>query len=142
MLRQRTHIRIAALFVVAFICLNAGGAACVAYCQTFDLATEPADHCPLKKSSEHCDRENNGPSFAELGSHDLDCCPMTVSFFAGPVEKLSFSVDFPAEIAEAVSIRPIYQRGYLRGSIQALNYRGPPLIDRRTDRLKHCIIRI
>ena len=135
--------KLTALFITAFVCLNAGGAMCVAYCQTFDLAEEPADHCPLKKVSKHCE----GQDLADTGTTSvgagvgLDCCPMTVSFFAAPVEKNSFSIDAAAEIVAAelpsVNIRFASATTFDR----SFNYRGPPL-DRRVERIKHCIIRI
>ncbi|HKX83792.1 MAG TPA: hypothetical protein VJL58_06220 [Pyrinomonadaceae bacterium] len=143
MFRRKAYIKLTALFVVAFICLNAGGALCVAYCQNFDEAAEP-EHCPLQKLSDHCDKAQvaQDSSAAYLGYHSPDCCPMTVSFFAGPIEKSSFSFDSAAKIVTAsvavtrsafIPVRTQYAATF--------NYRGPPL-DHRVDRIKHCIIRI
>lgn len=141
MFRKRVQTKVIALFVVAFICLNAGGAMCVAYCQTFDMAEESGDHCPLKKK-EHCDSHSDNPSFATLNDHGLDCCPMTVSFFAGPVEKTSFAFD----ATPVVMVSPISSTERRLAVIKVLDrplsYRGPPPIDRRIDRIKNCIIRI
>src|SRR5687767_13736630 len=99
MFRHKASVRLTALFVVAFICLNAGGAMCVAYCQSFDVAAEE-EHCPLKKLSEHCDGadDDQKPFAASFVSHSADCCPMTVSLFSAPVEKLSFSFGAVAEV--------------------------------------------
>ena len=141
MFRSRAQIRVFAIFVLAFICLNAGGALCVAYCQTFDIAAEP-EHCPLKKKAEHCDpSENSSNLVSVIGSHEMDCCPMTVSFFAGPVEKPSFSIEAavftPVPVVRLAT--PVVRLKPHNTPFPA--YRGPPL-DRRVDRLKHCIIRI
>jgi hypothetical protein len=80
---RRRMIKLTALFVVAFICLNAGGAMCVAYCQTFNVTAEP-EHCPLKKLSNHCDKANESDlsAAASIGTGESDCCTMTVSFLA------------------------------------------------------------
>jgi|SRR5687767_5679218 len=143
MLRKKAHIKIIALFVVAFICLNAGGAMCVSYCQTFDAAGE-GEHCPLKKTSEHCDGQSEHQSdLASLGSHNLDCCPMTVSFFAAPIEKSSFTFDSPAPALAQLTAGFVHLSFAGRKTLdQAFNYRGPPPRDHRPDRLMHCIIRI
>lgn len=139
MFRTKLASKATALFVIAFICLNAGGTMCVAYCQTFDIAAEP-EHCPLKKLSEHCDKgEANTHSVANTG--EFDCCPMTVSFFAGPIEKNSFSFD---SASPSVTVHyELSQRIFVadRSLHSFTHYRGPPL-DRRTDRLKFCVLRI
>ncbi|MEQ1762080.1 MAG: hypothetical protein ABL984_02935 [Pyrinomonadaceae bacterium] len=137
-------VRFLSLFVTVFICLNGAGAACVAYCQsTMDAPEESADHCPLKKLSGHCNKEgeNPSPSFSKNGS-DADCCPMTVSFFAGPIEKHSFSVKQPAAAAviKVEVSRPSFAS--LVPLRSAVSYRGPPPIDRRPDRIKHQVLLI
>lgn len=141
MFRSRLQSRVVAIFVLAFICLNAGGALCVAYCQTFDLAAEP-EHCPLKKKTNHCDPSEDPSNVVDkIGSHEMDCCPMTVSFFAGPVEKPSFSIE-PAVFTPVPVVRLSTPRALLKPHDTPFPaYRGPPL-DRRVERLKHCIIRI
>jgi hypothetical protein len=138
----KTHslkVRFLALFVTVFVCLNGAGAACVAYCQTMDKPEQSADHCPLKKLSKDC--EPDGPFFSAHGG-GIDCCPMTVSFIAGPIEKTSFSVKYaPATpvVADEVFIPRFLSLIPLRSSI---SYRGPPPIDRRVDRIKHRVLLI
>jgi len=135
--------RFLALFVTVFVCLNGAGAACVAYCQTMDAPEQTADHCPLKKLSEHCDKAGGeSRSQASAQSSDFDCCPMTVSFFAGPVEKNSFSVK---QAAAAAVIKVEVFRSEFRSltPLQSVNrYRGPPPLDRRPDRIKHRVLLI
>jgi hypothetical protein len=144
MYRRDLKTRLIAMFVVAFVCLNAGGSACIAYCQTFDSAAA-ADHCPLEKTANHCDKEaeveENTDSVGIEGTR-LDCCPMTVSFFAAPIEKTSFSLSQPA-VTTVVETKPTDLLVVSAASFNAtFNYRGPPLIDRRVDRIKHRLLRI
>ena len=133
-------IRFLALFVTVFVCLNGAVAACVAYCQSMDAPADTADHCPLKKLSGHCDPD--GPFFSGH-SGDFDCCPMTVSFFAGPIEKNSVSIKQPAAAATVVSAAifiPSFRS--VTPLKSAISYRGPPPIDRRPDRIKHRVLLI
>ncbi len=133
-----------ALFVVAFVCLNAGGGACVAYCQTMAAAAE-TEYCPLKKKSKHCDKATDVVSESQassLASYEFDYCPMTVSLLAGLIEKNSNSV---TDIARAVVVTSESPRSF--ASFAAIftatfDYRGPPLLDRRTERIKHRLLLI
>ena len=143
MLRNRIVTRFVALFVVAFICLNAGGAVCVAYCQTFDQKVD-FGHSSLQKSSGHCDRaaDQLGDS-NEIANPtgDMDCCPFTTSFVAAPVEKSSLAFDAVATSpSQNVQVSPVFVATHPRTLIGTA-YRGPPM-DRRIDRLKHCVLRI
>lgn len=142
MISHSLKIRFLALFVTIFVCLNGAGAACVAYCQTIDAPEQTADHCPLKKLSAHCDKANDeSTTAASAQSSDFDCCPMTVSFFAAPVEKNSFSSKQPATAADikAESFRIEFRS--ITTLRPAISYRGPPL-DRRLDRIKHRLLLI
>jgi hypothetical protein len=136
--------KLIAVFLVAFVCLNAGGAMCVAYCQSvLEKASVLADHCPLKKKAAHCDpvKSEEGTSVASLGSNEIDCCPMTVSFIGAPIEKRNLSFE-AAAISLVAAVRaelPAVPARAARVSPPA--YRGPPL-DRRVERVKNCIIRI
>ena len=134
-------------FVLAFICLNAGGAVCVAYCQSFGIAAAAeSEHCPLKKASAvHCDKsqDDNDKRDSMSVAADIECCPMTVSFFAAPVEKNSLSFA-PAPTAAATVRREVFKPLAHRNESLALvpNYRGPPPLDRRIERIKHALLRI
>ena len=144
MRRPSIKIRALALFVTVFICLNGAGAACVAYCRSMEKPQASADHCPLKKLTGHCGSEgkqDNSPAFSAKGS-DIDCCPMTVSFFAGPIEKNSFPVK---QTAAATVITPptfVFTFRSVTPLRSAISYRGPPPIDRRPDRIKHRVLLI
>lgn len=141
MFLKRAKTKIVALFVVAFICLNATGAVCVAYCRSFVIGTL-TEHCPLEKTSKHCDKTKQGGSHSiSLGNVDSDCCPMTVSFFGGPIEKSLNLIEIAArpETTATRFLEPQFKTSRHRAPTK--QDRGPPL-DRRIDRIKHCIIRI
>lgn len=135
--------KLIAVFLVAFVCLNAGGTACVAYCQTSNITAEAPDHCPLQKKASHCDPAgpSNESTANATSSKKMSCCPMLVNFFAAPVEKRPFSFETAAvvPVAEEYSAKPLFLRKAEQVLIEA--YRGPPL-DRRVERLKHRLIRI
>lgn len=136
--------RLIAVFLVAFVCLNAGGTVCVAYCQSaMDAIASSEEHCPLKKKAEHCDPQppNNKDSAAKAAGEAIDCCPMTLSFVGAPFEKRVISAD-TADIPASVKTKFTSPVAFLTPfATSPPAYRGPPL-DRRGDRVKHCLIRI
>jgi len=138
-------IKLVSIFLVAFVCLNAGGAVCVAFCQTtLESVSAPPEHCPLKKKAGHCDpagEDKNKPAAESIGDGQVDCCPMTVSFVAAPFESKTYSFETPAIAALAKTrFREPAEFQTVQDSPRYA-YRGPPL-DRRVDRIKHCILRI
>ena len=142
MFRHSIKIRFLALFVVAFICLNAGGAMCVAYCRGTEAVEPESDHCPLEKLEEHFDRAGDEKRSAVVRTSEIDCCPMTVSFFAAPLEQVTFKFQAAASAAVSVSYEhPTRPRSQVR-SVEIIPYRGPPLLDCRTDRIKYRLLRI
>ncbi len=144
MITNSKKTRLLALFVVAFVCLNAGGGVCVAYCQTMDAVVE-SDHCPLKKQSKHCGKVTDRGDETQTtvwASYEFDYCPMTVTLLAGPIEKNSVSLTEDSQAAVAKS-EPRTSAGHFATIFTAtFNYRGPPLLDRRTERIKHQLLRI
>src|SRR5688572_6168404 len=129
MLRNRIVTRFVALFIVAFICLNAGGAVCVAYCQTFDLKAD-AEHSSNQKGAGHCDRAANhtyDSNVIDEPTGEMDCCPFTTTFVGAPVEKSSLALDaiaaFPSQEAQ---VSPVFVAGHKR-SVSDTAYRGPPI---------------
>jgi hypothetical protein len=142
---KSSKFKLIAIFLVAFVCLNAGGAVCVAYCQTaMETLSASQDHCPLKKKASHCDPdvvENGFPTAESAGNGQIDCCAMTVSFIAAPIEKRFFSFE-PAAALVSLKVRTGFPSAFeSAGLASPPPYRGPPL-DRRADRIKHRIIRI
>ena len=135
--------RLLAVFVVAFVCLNAGGGACVAYCQA--MAAAEADYCPLKKKSKHCDKPADsdvGSQATSFASYEFDYCPMTVSLLAGLVEKKPIPVTDSVRTIVVTSAPPHPFASFAAIFTATLNYRGPPLLDRRIERIKHQLLLI
>ena len=127
-----------AAFLLLFVCMNAGGAVCVAYCRSVVLAAAD-DHCPLAKKDLHCDRsrpENKDETALSAGT--LDCCPMVVSFIPGTLEpKQTFSTAATAVHASNFVTSPvIVVSRYRFANIPA--YRGPP----KNERVLHITNRV
>ena len=132
-----------AAFVVAFVCLNAAGAVCVAYCRSTESVAVSPDHGPLKKTGHHCDKPEGKSDADAIKTSEIDCCPMTISFFPAPLEKPTFNFA-PATAALVavgfdVPLAPVLTK-FAVGVTES--YRGPPLLDRRPDRIKHRLLRI
>ena len=138
------HTRFLSLFVVAFLCLNAGGVLCLAYCATPSKAA--SDHCPLKKkTSEHCNHSNNKEQASEsvaFKANTVTCCIMPVSIFAAPLEqkagKITEAVPVADVVNEAVFVPAILPRSR---QIPKFYYRPPPN-DTRFERVRNPVFRI
>lgn len=144
MRQSSLEIKLIALFVVAFVCLNAGGAVCVAYCRSTLESVASAEHCPLQKAKNHCDHqatEDANESASAIRTNPADCCPMTISFIGAPIEKRSAFFEQAVVPAEVVPGQFVFSYSFKPFSPSIDAYRGPPL-DRRGDRLKHRLIRI
>lgn len=143
---ESLKIRLVAVFLVAFVCLNAGGFVCVAYCQSsMRSLAAAANHFPLQKKADHCDpsKSENGSREASdsVGTDKIECCRMAFNFVGGPLEKRTFSGETAAApVAIEIDWTPPALSAGLRQNPPPA-YRGPPL-DRRGERLKHCVIRI
>jgi hypothetical protein len=130
-----------AAFLLLFVCMNAGGAVCVAYCRGVVLNAK-GEHCPLATNGHHCDRstktESSEPS---ISATKFDCCPMIVSFIPGTLEpKQTFStatVAVPVSKFDTSTVIAISRHRY--ENIPA--YRGPPK-DERVLHITNRILRI
>jgi hypothetical protein len=143
MATRRYKTKFLAVFLIAFVCLNAGGAVCVAFCRSFETAVVEKDHCPLSKKEDHCKKkpkENQGQAVS-LTENAMDCCPLTVSFFAAPVETRQMNVEGPAAVPAPERFFGFQSRIIAIDPQTIDSYRGPPK-DRRPDRIKNCILRI
>lgn len=132
-------------FVLAFLCLNAGGALCLAYCSSAEVFAINADHCPLQRSSSsHCDvSEPDGDMNADSANGaEFDCCQMAAGFIPGPVEKRPVKFHRVATSKIATIENPFPSEYSLIRFPGIFNHRGPPPLDRRPDRIKHGVIRI
>ena len=134
--------RLISLFVVAFICLNAGGAVCVAYCRSMPSAAE--EHCPLKKTDSHCHKGSKGENSSEATSvagDEIFCCSVTVGFIPAPVEKLfRFTNIVSTALVDTHTIEP--RLVSIPSFTSTFDYRGPPPLDRRVERIKLRLLRI
>ena len=130
-----------AAFLLTFVCMNAGGAVCVAYCRSVVLSAK-GDHCPLAKKVQHCDRspkaQSDEPSISAV---KFDCCPMIVSFIPGTLEtKQNFNSAMAAVPASGFAALPLIAISKNRfANIPA--YRGPPK-DERVLHITNRILRI
>ena len=127
-----------AAFLLLFVCMNAGGAVCVAYCQSVVLNAAD-EHCPLAKKDQHCDRsapDNKDETALTAGT--LDCCPMVVSFIPGTLEpKQTFSTATAAVPASTFAASPVIVISRYRFA-NILAYRGPP----KNERVLHITNRV
>lgn len=141
MYAKSLKIKLIAIFLAAFVCLNAGGMLCVTYCSAADFAIAPA-HEPV---ADHCGtagQTSADPDAEAASGTSLDCCQMAASFIAAPVEKKFHSSD-----ATAIAVQPepprvlAFSTRIARVPPPSDAYRGPPM-DRRLERLRQCVIRI
>lgn len=130
-----------AAFLLLFVCMNAGGAVCVAYCRSV-VFNAKAEHCPLAKQEKHCDKpasaNNDNPSIAAT---KFDCCPMIVSFIPGTLEpKQNFNLI--AVVIPAANFAPTFGVEIHRNRFMDFPaYRGPPK-DERVLHITNRILRI
>lgn len=135
--------KLLSVFLVVFVCLNAGGALCVAYCQSFGIADIEKDHCPLAKLDDHCKKasQTSDGDSVSIAENEMGCCPLTVSFLAAPVEPKQITTNLPAGVPTAEPFAGFESRIVKINPRTISSYRGPPK-DKRVDRIKNCILRI
>ena len=140
-------MRILATFVLAFICLNAGGFFCLTYCAQTASARPVSDDSHL---SEHCRRAKKEAAEKDRNSTKLDanaasCCMMPVSMFAVPIEKQTRIADVViADSLPAVSFE-FYKFSapvVVVSTIASTPVYRPPPLDHRVERILHSIFRI
>src|SRR5688500_5530036 len=121
--------KVIAIFLVAFVCLNAGGAVCVAYCQSaMEAIAASEDHRPQKKAA-HCDPAggNRQETADAVESSKPDCCTMTLSFVGAPIEKRTISFETAEQV---IAVKPNFTGPAIfrpSGQSSPPAYRGPPL---------------
>ena len=140
---RSAKIKLVSVFVLTFLCLNAEGAVCVAYCRGFTRPEAKADHCPLAKFGAHCpkskDSKQTGPAYIEFNS--MDCCVLSVSLITAPVEKRQSIVTAgPALVIKPIGFYapvpvPASERVYFTGY-------SPPPADRQFTHIKNRVLRI
>ena len=137
--------RLLAVFVVAFLCLNAGALACLAYCEIGSTAA--ASHCPLQKAgAPSCPLSQLG---AKKGQNENDavagtamaCCMMPVGVLGVPLEAKAGTITaLPLTAAvEKVEFAPVAFTAPRQ--ISKFYYRPPPN-DARLERVRNQVFRI
>lgn len=145
-LRGSTAHKFLAVFVLAFGCLNAVGALCVAYCSDWanSTAASVTDESHL---SEHCKRIKRDAEERSKGSSSIEaaeaaCCMLPTALFAAPLEDRQSDVKFVAVPVAVAPDVPITSRRAVAKEPADLPVYRPPPIDRRGERLFHGVIRI
>lgn len=135
--------KVLSIFVIGFVCLNAFGAVCVAYCQAFVIKEAEASHCPMAANEGHHGnmREEPASPVAAVTDESLDYCPLTITFVAAPIEASQKAPAPPAELPVEQNYSPLWTGRPHDSAFSKNAYRGPPL-DRRIDRVKNCILLI
>ena len=140
---RRINTKLISLFVIAFLCMNAGAILCLAYCGQAMKAS--AEHCPLQKAAAHCPhsktRQATQSSNPSWEGSSVKCCVLPVSVFAAPLQiKAGIETTTPVtaspEVVLTATIVPIHSR-----QIPKFYYRPPPN-DHRMDRIRNQVFRI
>ena len=134
--------KLISVFVVVFLCLNAGAFLCLAHCNNAVAAS--ADHCPLKKAPlSNCHRSKTAENTdnESFTGTSIACCMMPVGVFAAPLEKRSgtiTSVPVTTVVAD-IDFAPLVLAASRQ--IPKFYYRPPPN-DARLDRVRNQDFRI
>jgi hypothetical protein len=137
----QTKHKFTALFVLAFLCLNAGGVLCLTYCGQAAKAKEhhnaaPVSHCP------HHPQPPAAPADERAASASaVTCCMMPIGMIAAPLES-NASIDLHS-VAVAIVKTAVFARPEAGEVVDAVleHYRPPPK-DRRVDRIINQVFRI
>ena len=138
--------KLLSIFVLAFLCLNAGGAVCLVYCVAPATLATATEHCPLPKASQaHCPHANRSQTpkgdITLAESNEVSCCSLAINVLVAPIERKQVS----HEVAAVVSERPVVSTPVFAASpttyFQPLDFR-PLLRDRRSERVKNGVFRI
>jgi hypothetical protein len=126
------------IFLLTFVCLNAGGAMCVTYCLTSERPAQAS-------ASHHCESaedESGDGRVSLLPARDAGPCPMTASLIGGPIERpiVTKLKVLPAAVASPEHFRTHFPR--FRNYRAPVAYRGPPLLDHRIERIRHVVLLI
>lgn len=139
----KSQNRILAAFVLIFLCLNAVGTLCLSYCGLSghpDLSaseTSPAaSHCPM-----HQGKAAEDSGVARLEAMVTACCAVPLGIIPAPAEA-RFQTSAPALIPAQVALPAEPFLTADPASAEPLPVYRPPPVDRRTDRILHCVIRI
>jgi hypothetical protein len=107
-------------------------------------AADASEHCPLKQIDSHCHKGSKAETSSEATSvagDEIFCCSVTVGFIPAPVEK---SFRFTAIVSTALADTHTFEPRLVSipSFTSTFDYRGPPPLDRRVERIKHRLLRI
>jgi hypothetical protein len=141
---RRSKNKLISLFVLAFLCLNAGGVLCLTYCSQ-GVKARP-EHCPLRNARAHCPHSKTPAKTADadqasaIGS--VSCCVMPIGMIAPAPLEARTRVEVPVAAAIVVKTTAV-ERPVLSQSRQIPGYYyRPPPNDRRGDRIRNQVFRI
>ena len=129
-------------FVIAFVCLNLGGALGLPYCSQSAKAA-PAS-APMPSHCEHHKKQAQTPTTKNdsASATAAACCAMPVSLIATPVEQRGIAAITDTAVAAAVINTPFeIFRTFTANRVVERVYRPPPL-DQSSVRLRNCVFRI
>jgi hypothetical protein len=135
--------RYIAIFVVAFLCLNLGGALCLTHCALERISAEDefaglSEHCKAIKLAEKADSADSEGNTAADTNFSV-CCSVPVALVAAPIEKRT-EFEKVAAVALVPQIANIPIVPASRDAEPSIPVYRPPPLDRRGDRLLHCVI--
>ncbi|QQS32025.1 MAG: hypothetical protein IPM50_10105 [Acidobacteriota bacterium] len=131
--------RYIAIFVVAFLCLNLGGALCFTHCALERASAEDefaglSDHCKAIKLAEQAENKDDSATNSEVSV----CCAVPTALVAAPTEK---KVELQKVVAAALAAElpniPLVAAS--RNDQTSIPVYRPPPLDRRGERLLHCV---
>ena len=139
--------KLLSIFVLAFLCLNAGGAVCLVYCTApLQQAATASEHCPLPKASQaHCPHANRSETpkgnATVAEANEVSCCSLAINVLVAPIERKQVSHDLVAVVPEKpVVSTPVFATSSVT-SFRSLEIRTL-IRDRRFERIKNRVFRI
>jgi hypothetical protein len=138
--------KLLSVFVMAFLCLNAGGAVCLVYCTAPATLAASAEHCPLPKVSQaHCPHANKAETpkgdVTVAESNAVSCCTLAINVFVAPIERKQVSHELAAVAPEKLVVStPLFE---FSPTTFVLPFEHRSLIrDRRSERIRNRVFRI
>ena len=131
------------MFVLAFLCLNAGGVFCIAYCQ--GGLSAGAEHCPRAAARAHCPHSqtqaatNTSPA---VEGYAVKCCLLPIGIFAAPIKAGTLITDTTlAPATVPLTMQPQLFAAAATHQLSDNHYRPPPN-DKRVERIRNQVFRI
>lgn len=144
MMQRLTGRKTLAMFILAFLCLNVGGAFCLTYCSQIAMATPVVADAHL---SEHCRKakqvaEERNKDTSRVDADEASCSMLPVALFSAPVEKRTIMSDVVMTEAAPPAVFRYSAPTVASVTTTAIPVYRPPPLDHRVDRILHCVIRI